>query len=155
MIQRQLKHLLLLVAGEFWEDKASYLGRVQQLQISELVRIDDRYIPNQEVGLYFSAADVLVAPYRHMTGSAVVGLAKAFELPTIVVRESKEDESKLRSKNDDEFHRACMIARSVIEHFNANDQAMGSRTPTKTTCKQKERGWSNLVSAIVDASESH
>jgi len=72
---------ILVVAGEFWDDKRPYLEVISQLGISDWVLIDDRYIPNEEVAVYFSAADALVAPYHQLTGSAVMQMAKAFRLP--------------------------------------------------------------------------
>jgi glycosyltransferase involved in cell wall biosynthesis len=74
-VQSRLGQALLVIAGEFWEDKRAYLDMVEQLGIGKLVIIDDRYIPNECVPLYFSAADVLVAPYRRVTGSGVVQMA--------------------------------------------------------------------------------
>jgi glycosyltransferase involved in cell wall biosynthesis len=78
-----LGKVILLVAGEFWEDKRPYLELVERLGIGDAVRIHDRYIPNEEVVDCFSAADLLVAPYRRVTGSAVVQMAKSFGLPVV------------------------------------------------------------------------
>lgn len=82
-IRAQLGGVNLIVAGEFWENKAPYLAMIEELGITDAVIIEDRYIPNEEVALYFSAADLLVAPYRRVTGSGVVQMAKGFGL-TIV-----------------------------------------------------------------------
>lgn len=82
-IQARLEGLTLVVAGEFWDDKRPYLEMIERLGIGASVIIEDRYIPNEEVGLYFSAADVLVAPYRKATGSGVVQMARGFRLPVI------------------------------------------------------------------------
>ena len=74
----------LLVAGEFWEDKAVYTRCIEQRQLSSLVRLDDRYIANEEVGRYFSAADALIAPYTGGTQSGSATIALSFGLPLIV-----------------------------------------------------------------------
>jgi len=73
----------LLVVGEFWDDKASYLDLIGELGIGQAVTIVDRYIPNEELGLYFSAADVVVLPYVDATQSGVTQLAYGFEKPVI------------------------------------------------------------------------
>lgn len=75
---------MLLIAGEFWDSKTDYRSMIGQLGIKDQVIIDDRYIPNEEVGIYFSAADLLVAPYIAGTQSAVTGLALSYGLPMIV-----------------------------------------------------------------------
>ena len=45
--------------------------------------IKDRYLPNEEVALCFSAADLLVAPYRQVTGSAAVQMARGMAVPVV------------------------------------------------------------------------
>lgn len=73
----------LLVVGEFWDNKAPYLELIEELGIVSAVTIVDRYIPNEELGLYFSAADVVVLPYVDATQSGVTQLAYGFEKPVI------------------------------------------------------------------------
>jgi glycosyltransferase involved in cell wall biosynthesis len=82
-IQARLGKVILLVAGEFWEDERLYLEVIKRLGIGDSVVIEDRYILNEEVPLYFSAADVLVAPYRRVTGSGVVRMALGCGCPVI------------------------------------------------------------------------
>ena len=82
-IQARLKKVILVVAGEFWDDKRPYLRMIEQSGTRDSVIIEDRYIPNEEVALYFSAADVLVAPYRQATGSGVVQMARGLGVPVI------------------------------------------------------------------------
>jgi glycosyltransferase involved in cell wall biosynthesis len=82
-VRARLGEVVLLVAGEFWEDKRPYLEMIERLGIGDSVIIEDRYIPNEEVGLYFSAADVLVAPYRQVTGSGAVQMARGYGIPVV------------------------------------------------------------------------
>ena len=85
-IRAQVGRVILLVTGEFWENKEPYLEMIEQLGIGDSVVIEDHYIPNEEVALYFSAADVLVAPYRRVTGSGVVQMARGFGVPVVTTR---------------------------------------------------------------------
>jgi glycosyltransferase involved in cell wall biosynthesis len=85
-VRERLGAVTLVVAGEFWAPKRSYLDRIQELGIKDSVYIDGRYIPDEQVGLYFSAADLLLAPYRTVTGSAAVKLARGFELPVVTTQ---------------------------------------------------------------------
>ncbi|MCP4535534.1 MAG: glycosyltransferase [Chloroflexi bacterium] len=99
-VQTQLEKVILVVAGEFWEDKRPYLEMIERLGIRNSVIIADRYIPNEEVPLYFSAADVLVAPYRRVTGSAVLQMARGFGIPVVTThitqdKEPTDDETNL------------------------------------------------------------
>jgi glycosyltransferase involved in cell wall biosynthesis len=76
----------LLVAGEFYEPRARYEQLVADLKLQAHVQLRDRYVPNEEVGVYFSGADMIVAPYRAATQSGVVALAQQFQRPVIVTR---------------------------------------------------------------------
>jgi len=78
------KDVHLLVAGEFWDDKSGYLDQIQRLGLSSRVTIYDSYIPNEEVGIFFSASDLFVAPYIGGTQSGAVKLALGFGLPAII-----------------------------------------------------------------------
>lgn len=74
----------LLIAGEFYEPVERYRDLVRELGLEGRVHIHDRYVPNEEVKDYFTAADVLVAPYRTATQSGVVRIATACAVPVIV-----------------------------------------------------------------------
>ena len=82
-VQARVGRVMLLVAGEFWEGKRSYLELIERLRIDGSVVIKDRYLPNEEVALCFSAADLLVAPYRQVTGSAAVQMARGMGVPVV------------------------------------------------------------------------
>lgn len=83
-LRQQGQKIQALIAGEFWDNIQKYIRLIERLEISDLVRLEDRYIPNEEVPLYFSAADVFVAPYTAGTQSGAVKLAMGFGLPIVV-----------------------------------------------------------------------
>jgi len=76
-------NLRLLVAGEFYEPLDYYVRMIRRLRLTERVILHDHYIPNEQVALYFRAADVLLAPYRATSHSGVVQVARGFGLPVI------------------------------------------------------------------------
>ncbi len=73
----------LLVVGEFWEDIRSYQDLVRQLGLEDAVRFVNAYVPNEEMAVYFSAANVVVLPYLEATQSGVAQIALGFETPLI------------------------------------------------------------------------
>lgn len=73
-----------VVAGEFWEEQADYEAQLARLGLQDCVRLEGRYIPNEQVSWYFSAADVFAAPYVGGTQSAAVNMALSFGLPLVV-----------------------------------------------------------------------
>jgi glycosyltransferase involved in cell wall biosynthesis len=85
LILRRRK-VTLLIAGEFWEGREAFAEKIKNLGIEDAVRVVDRYIPNEEVGLYFSAGDLVVLPYVSGTGSGVIQIANALEKPVVATR---------------------------------------------------------------------
>ncbi|HEY0591752.1 MAG TPA: glycosyltransferase, partial [Thermoanaerobaculia bacterium] len=74
----------LAVAGEFWwGDEETYRTIVREEGIEDRVRIEPRFIPDDEIALWFGAADVVLAPYRTEAQSGVVLTAFHFERPVI------------------------------------------------------------------------
>jgi glycosyltransferase involved in cell wall biosynthesis len=82
-VQTAIGDVLLVIAGEFWDEQALYEQKIRALGLEKSVRIDSRYIPDEEVALYFSAADLLVAPYTSVTGSGVIQMAAGFGTPVV------------------------------------------------------------------------
>lgn len=74
--------LRLIVAGEFYDDREKYEPMFESL--GESVILHDRFIPDDEVRYYFSAADAVVLPYRSATQSGVTQIAYNFCTPMIV-----------------------------------------------------------------------
>lgn len=76
----------LLVVGEFWKDKNEYTELIKKLEIEKNVILVDEYVRNEEIGYYFSAADVVVQPYVSATGSGVIQTAFGFKTPVIATK---------------------------------------------------------------------
>ncbi len=74
----------LIVAGEFYEDKQKYLDLISEFQLQDSIILHDQYIPKEEVRYYFSAADLVVQPYRDATQSGVTQIAYHFGKPMVV-----------------------------------------------------------------------
>ena len=73
----------LLSAGEVYGDEKEYLDLIKSTGIENRVMFINRYISDNEVAPYFSAADVCVLPYRSATQSGIIGVAYHFGLPVI------------------------------------------------------------------------
>jgi glycosyltransferase involved in cell wall biosynthesis len=139
-IRTRLGKIVLLVVGEFWEEKQPYLEIIKRLGIDDLVIIEDRYIPNEEIAIYFSAADVLVAPYQHVTGSAVVQLAQGFGLPVVTtVRDSFKVASPILVVSQTD---PITLAQAISCCYALQNQ---SKNPSQ---QAYEFSWKRLVKAI-------
>ena len=74
----------LVIAGEFYEDKQPYLDLIKKYGIENQVILHGKFIANEDVKLYFSAADLVALPYRSATQSGVTQVSFHFEVPTLV-----------------------------------------------------------------------
>jgi glycosyltransferase involved in cell wall biosynthesis len=74
---------VLLVVGEFYEQKDEYLSLVNTLGLEKHIVIRDEYVKNEAVSLYFAAADVVVLPYVTATQSGIVQIAFGMNKPVI------------------------------------------------------------------------
>lgn len=77
---------LLLVAGEFYDDRRRYEMALRLLDQQGRLILIDRYVANEEVPLFFSAADLMAAPYLSATQSGVIQVAHGFGLPVVASR---------------------------------------------------------------------
>ncbi len=135
----------LVVAGEFWEDINSYQQQLALLGILDRAMLLNRYINNEEVGLYFSAADVFAAPYTAGTQSAAVKTALAFGLPVVLTDRLVDEliagqaERVLSVPPGD----AQALANAILAQINldAGAQTTGQPGPSNT-------GWEQLVRVI-------
>lgn len=82
--------IMLVVAGEMRESWVKYqrlafhdLGIVNGIYYTHSKSNGTGYVPDEKVELYFSAADLLVLPYKRATQSGVIELARNFRLPVI------------------------------------------------------------------------
>jgi glycosyltransferase involved in cell wall biosynthesis len=145
-IQARLRKVTLIVAGEFWEDKQPYLEMIERLGIGDSVVIEDRYILNEEVPLYFSATDVLVAPYRRTTGSGVVQLGVGFGVPTITTAVEHLSDTLQNPYTGLIVPPGDIqaLAAAIIRHF-AEDQGAESKAIEETRMIDP---WCTLVRAV-------
>ncbi len=74
----------LVIAGEAYDGSLDErLAAAPDAVRARVVR-ENRYIPDAEVPLYYSAADLLVLPYRTATQSGALAAAAHFGLPVVV-----------------------------------------------------------------------
>jgi glycosyltransferase involved in cell wall biosynthesis len=77
-LRNEVPSALLVLAGEPW-------GEARRLEAwaPAGVRLELRYLPESERALWFAAADAVVCPYRHATGSGIAADALAYGRPVI------------------------------------------------------------------------
>ena len=78
------ENLLLVVAGEFYNNGAQYSELETELKLEGKIAWRTDFIPDDKVRYYFSAADLVVQPYKTATQSGVTQIAYHFERPMLV-----------------------------------------------------------------------
>jgi glycosyltransferase involved in cell wall biosynthesis len=73
----------LIIAGETYSSFEKYDSIINELGIEKRIKKFVRYINDNEVPLFFSAADVCVLPYKSATQSGIVGISHHFDLPIV------------------------------------------------------------------------
>ena len=82
-IRKTHPNVKLMVVGEFYVSREEYDKKVRDAGCEDIVKFRDDYVPNEEVGVYFAAADCAVLPYRSASQSGIIQMAYALKLPVI------------------------------------------------------------------------
>ncbi len=81
---RGLTNVKLLIAGEFYDDKQTYLDFIEKNDMQDRVIIRDEYIAESDVKYFFAAASIVAQTYRTATQSGVTQIAYHFGRPMLV-----------------------------------------------------------------------
>ncbi len=146
-IIKEFDDIILLIVGEFWDDKNKYIEEIKKLGIENHVKIIDKYIPDNEVGVYFSASDVVVLPYISATQSGIIQIAYTFEKPVITtnvgglpdVVDNNKTGIIVKSKNSEE------LANAIINYFKNGKKREFTEN---IKIKNKEFSWEKLIKDI-------
>jgi len=77
---KSLKNLdvKLLIAGESYIKTNKIKDLIKNNNLSDIVIWHKKYIPNDEINIYFSASDLIVLPYRKISQSGIIPMAYHF-----------------------------------------------------------------------------
>ena len=138
----------LLVVGEFYEDRKPYDELIASLGLGSRVRVIDRYVPDDEVGIYFTAADLVALPYRSASQSGIVQTSFAFERPVVVTAVGglpdivRDGETGYVVPPDD----PAALAAAIEQFFRAG---AGERMADAIRAEAPRFSWAGCVDAIL------
>lgn len=143
------RDIRLMIAGEFYDPPEPYMELMSKLGISDYVTVHNRFIPNEEVGGYFAAADVVVLPYVSASQSGVVQAAFGFGKPVISTEVGGLPEAVshgltglLCPPEDPEA-----LSQAVIEFYRLSDTVDWRGNIER---EREKFSWNNFSSAIED-----
>jgi glycosyltransferase involved in cell wall biosynthesis len=138
----------LAVLGEFYEDRETYDRIIGECGLTDIVIMSGDYVGNEEVGLAFSAADLVVLPYRSATQSGIVQVAYQLECPVVSTRVGGLEEmiedgvSGMLIPPEDEAE----LVRAIRRYFH---ERLEPHLITGIRRKKAEMGWDVFARAIV------
>lgn len=74
----------LIVAGEFYNNPEKYHTIIREKNLGDRIIMHNNFISNEMVNLYFSAAEIVVQPYKTATQSGVTQIGYHFNKPMLV-----------------------------------------------------------------------
>jgi len=152
-IRSRLPDALLVIAGEFWEARQRYDDLIAELRVGDMIRIDDRYVPDEEAGLYFSAADLIVFPYRRATGSAALQAANSFGLPAVATEVARSQIAHVSDASidwvppGDPAQLASAVCAAYLRPRPAERPSREDRAGQ--TAREMDQSWKQLVAAVM------
>ncbi len=143
----EIKDKKLIIAGEFYEDKEKYMQQIERLGLSDRVILHDRYIAESEVALYFSAADLVVQPYRTATQSGITQIAYHFEVPMVVTAVGGLPEIVPDGRVGYVVERDPEKITQAVERFYTENKAEEFRENIKVD--KSKFSWESFVEAVI------
>ena len=141
----------LIIAGEYYSNKEKYEKFMADHELNDRLHLFTDFIPNEEVGYFFSACDLIVQPYKTATQSGVTQIGYQFEKPMIVTNVGGLAEIVLHDKTG----YVCKVnAEDIADHiikFFEEDKAK-EFAPHLSLEKQKY-SWTKLTKAILSLAE--
>ncbi len=141
------KKIHVVVAGECYENWEIYRQIIENEQLTERVHIFTDFIPAENVRYFFSAADLVVQPYRSATQSGISQIAYHFEKPMVVTNVGGLPEIVTDGKSGYVVEPTPDAIAGAIFDFFENDRA---EELSRGVAVEKERfSWENLTEVIL------
>ncbi|NDW10887.1 glycosyltransferase [Dysgonomonas sp. 520] len=138
----------LVIAGESYEDFSKYRTLIDKSPRRSNIKTFEQYIPDDMVTTLFSAADVLVLPYRSATQSGVVALAYQMETPMVATDVGALGATIKASGTGIVVGQIEpeSIATGVASYFDSNEQ---DKYLTNLKNEKKRLSWTSFISELA------
>lgn len=139
----------LIIAGECYGSFEKYQALIDASPAKERISVRCAYISDDEIPVYFSAADALVLPYRSATQSGVVSVAYHYDLPMLStpVGDFKNSIGKPGTGIVVPEISATALAQGIEELFTPERQAA---IPANIAKEKAALSWETLTRKLLD-----
>ncbi len=143
----------LIVAGEVYGSFDKYEEIISKYNLANRVHLFTDYIPDNEVATYFSAADVMVLPYKSATQSGLSAIALNFECPSIATNVGGLAEVVHHETNGliVEPESPELLAKAIERYFKENLQPVFSEA---LKSEKEQYSWANFGQELMKFIES-
>lgn len=122
---KEMQNTVVVVAGKILEVDVYKKLIEYEKKISNL-RVFTKWIPDNEIQIYFKASDIVVLPYTEITTSGVIPLAYAFSKPVVTtdiggIRDVVNDNTGILVPTQD----AIALKKAIDRIFTMDFEAMG------------------------------
>jgi len=133
----------LFIAGELWEGGDEVVERVATSKRRDQITLIPRYVSDDELSLYFSAADVIVFPYTRASQSGAAHIAMCYKKPIIASKVGGLEESMAKYSGTIFVPpgNADAIAMALIKCY---------EQPIEVKCDLADLGWDMIASKYCD-----
>ena len=139
----------LIIAGECYGSFEKYQTLIDASPAKKRIFVHCEYISDEEIPIYFSAADALVLPYRSATQSGVVSVAYNYDLPMLStpVGDFKNSIEKPGTGIVVPEISATALAQGIEELFTPEWQAT---IPANISKEKAALSWETLTRKLLD-----
>lgn len=151
-VHQRASEMRLLIAGERRVlDTTDYEGLASAEGVGNLCAFHDRFIPNDEVPVFFAACDIVALPYRKIYQSGVVHLAFAFARPVLASRVGGLQETVEEGKTGffvEDPEDIDQLAKVLVDVYQKRNSlpAMGAEA---RRVEMEEHGWEEIAKTTL------
>lgn len=147
-VAKILNNTHLLIVGEVYGNSSRYYDTIKDSGLKENITFIERFVMDDEIELYFKAADVLVLPYLQATQSGVLQIANDMELGSVVTPVGSLPDLVIDKKTgivtEDISEQA--LVKSIIDFFKLDNEAV-----QKNIAEEKKKySWEALAKLILE-----
>ena len=136
-----------IVAGECYEDWSFYQQIIEEKGLGNRVHLFSDFIPTGQVGVFFSAADLIVQPYKTATQSGISQIAYHFEKPMVVTNVGGLPEIVTDGVSGYVVAPTPEAIAGAMRDFFENGRAIAMHAGVKE--EKKRFSWDNLVRELM------
>lgn len=151
-VRSEFPDAFLVIAGNVWKSDFTECEKIiKEYSLEDCIKTDIRFIPDEDVKFYYSAADICVLPYTDVYQSGVIQLVYGYKKPAIATKLPAftqfviEGETGFLAEPGDEISLAEAMERAM-ERKNSFD-VLGE---CGYNMVKKELNWDDLAKRIVE-----